>query len=133
MNYGKVLPYSSESILGSECISCLGQNNNNNNNNNNNDNGNNNVEASEMCQEIYERSVKCEQSMSISSPDTSGCDFIHKQLPKLVNASKAITGRGNKAAKAFAWIFAITTLFFGAYAYYLFRKIKSGKVSLSSQ
>lgn len=125
MNYGKALPYSKESMVGSECISCMDQQNDDQNNNNNNQNG----EANQLCEEMYEQSVRCETSMDIYTKDTSGCEYINKQLPNLVNASRNIRG-SNRTAKAFAWIFALTTLFFGAYAYYLIRKIKNGKVTL---
>ena len=45
-NYGRMLPYSSNSIVGQDCISCLEVDNDNNNNQNNqnynyNNNGNN--------------------------------------------------------------------------------------------
>lgn len=68
------------------------------------------------------------------SPDTSGCEFIDNILPRLESASLAITtGRRSGTGNAFAWLFALTTLLFGAYSYFLYRKIKRGSVTLSSQ
>merc|ERR1711933_211498 len=79
--YGNSLPYSSESLVTDECISCMApkdedqdgnqnQNGNNNNyyyNNGNNNNGNNNNngdeeedEVKEFCEQLYEEAGKCE-------------------------------------------------------------------------
>jgi hypothetical protein len=134
-NYGASLPFSSESMVKRECISCKQyEQNNNNNNNGNNNNGNyyQNYEINEICEQSYESAVKCESAMSISYKDTTGCDYINNILPRLTSASKSagvhgsLSASGNGAAKAFAWIFAATTVLFGAYAYFLYRKIKRG-------
>jgi hypothetical protein len=146
--YGASLPYSASTskalVETSDCISCIstsqnGNNNNKNNNNNNQQNYNNNqyyAQASEMCQQLYNQAAKCESGMSVTYPDTYGCDFINKVLPRLESASQS-TVYGNsgsgKAAKVFAWLFGITSVIFGAYAYFLYRKIKRGAVQLSAQ
>jgi hypothetical protein len=124
MNSGATLPFSKESIVVSGCISCKDQQNNNNSD-----------QPSELCQEVYQSAAKCESAMSGSqSPDTSGCEFIDNILPRLESASLAITtGRRSGTGNAFAWLFALTTLLFGAYSYFLYRKIKRGSVTLSSQ
>lgn len=143
-NYGQELPFISTSIVGHECITCKQEDENNNNNNNNN-NQNENFEAKEVCQQTYEMAAKCEENMEKQyNKDTSGCDYINNILPKLDSASRSIasggkssmtasSGSSGKAAKAFAGIFAFTTVLFAAYAYFLYRKIKRGSVNLSSQ
>lgn len=158
---GMTMPYSDEPIIPhNECMTCQDQeqmreyeqeqmqnqyNNNGNNNNNYNQNQQNqynngnfyyDVEPSELCQNSYERAVRCESGMNIAYPDESGCDFIKTYLPKMDGASRSFSSSISSSggpAKAFAWIFGITTVLFGAYAYFLYRKIKRGAVNLSSQ
>merc|ERR1711966_594041 len=81
-HYGKALPYSSESIVSNDCISCMrpaeddGNNNNNNNNNKNYNNGDYNYnqnqnqnqeepEVLEMCESLYEEAGKCESNLNV--------------------------------------------------------------------
>ena len=152
---GMEMPYSKSAIIPhGECLSCedqeqarenayqQNQNGNNNNNQNNNNQNNNNgnwyydMEPSELCANSYERAARCETGMNVAYPDTTGCTFINTYLPKLESASRSFTkisGASSGPAKAFAWIFGITTVLFGAYAYFLYRKIKRGAVNLSSQ
>jgi hypothetical protein len=153
---GVDLPYASQAIIpAGECMSCEDPeqkreyeqnqyNGNNNNNNGDNNNGNNNgnngwyydAEPSELCQESYERAVKCETNMNLAYPDTTGCTFINNYLGKLESASRSFTttsGSGSATASVMAWLFGFTTIMFGAYAYFLYRKIKRGAVSLAGQ
>ena len=136
-NYGATLPFSehSDPIVVSECISCEDVDENQNNNNNNNNNWNQ-AEPNELCAQLYERSARCEKNMDIQYPDSTGCEFINKILPKLESASSSFSrvsgGAGGSAAKALAWVFGITTVILGGYSYFLYRKIKRGSVSLSS-
>jgi len=146
-NYGQTLPFSSEAIISHECISCKQvDENNNNNNQNQNNNGNNNYynqdyEITELCEQSIEQAAACEQNMDINYQDNRGCDYINNILPRLEAASRAVGGGGSsssalgsgKAGAVLAWIFAATTILFGAYAYFLYRKIKRGSVNLSSQ
>jgi hypothetical protein len=136
-NYGIELPYVSTSMVSTECISCKAVEQNNNNNNN----GEENYNVAEICQQSYENAAKCETNMDTYYKDTSACDYIQNILPRLEAASRSIGGGGSKssasgggkAATALAWVFAATTIMFGAYAYFLYRKIKRGSVNLSSQ
>jgi len=140
-NYGQTLPFSGEAIVTSECMDCK-QVDEDQNNNNNNNNGNGNayyyqqeLEVTEFCEQSYELAAKCEEKLDVNNKDTSGCDYINNILPRLETASRSIsTGSSEgKAAKAFAGIFAFTTVLFAAYAYFLYRKIKRGSVDLASQ
>jgi len=143
-NYGSELPYASEAMVESDCLSCQDVDEDNNNNNNNNNNGNNNgndyyyyyqeLEVNEMCGEVYEQAAKCEQSMDVNWPDSTGCDYINNILPRLESATRNIKNRssGGGAAIAFAWIFAISTVLFGSYAFFLYRKLDRNRVDLSS-
>ena len=142
-HYGVELPFSSEPIVESgECISCKQvdeDNGNNNNNNNNNNNGNyyyEELEVTEMCEGIYEQAAKCESNLDISWPDSSGCEYIQNILPRLEKATRGVKSRGSSessgAAVGFAWVFAITTLIFASYAFFLYRKLDRNRVDLSS-
>jgi hypothetical protein len=135
---GTELPYSSKSIVQeNDCIACqtVAEENGDNNNNNNN---NNNVQIEELCSTIHAEAAKCEENTSITYADTSACDYIKNILPRLDAASRNIGtktsySKPGKASKAFAFIFAFTTVLFAAYAYFLYRKIKRGVVALASQ
>jgi hypothetical protein len=127
MNYGVALPYSTEPIIKSgECVSCASSNNDNDNNG-----YGYSAEPTELCENAYESAVRCESRMlNLYYPDTSGCDYINSILPRLTNAAKSGVGSSSRAAVGFAWLFGISTMVFGSYAYFLYRKIKRGSVSL---
>jgi len=139
-HYGVELPFSSESMVDSnECLSCKMVNQDNNNNQNQN-NGNNyyyqeELEVNEMCEGVYELAAKCETNMDTYYPDTAGCEYIENILPRLEKATRGVSTRGSSAdggaAKAFAWVFGITTVIFGAYAFFLYRKLDRNRVDLS--
>jgi len=138
-NYVDSLPYSSESIIGDECISCLDLNDAN-------DDGGQ-VELTELCQEMYEQSGKCEQDMSgIYYPNNGGCDYINNILPAI---SKVYSGRSssrnaisNKLSSlnegnvsVLTVTLGVTTLFFAVLSYSLYKKISdaSNSIDLSQQ
>ena len=139
-NWGQSLPYSAKYpaiITPGECISCeqVDEEQNqyqNYQNNQNQYNWNQDQESIELCQQSYEQAAKCETGMDIYYADSSGCDFIKNTLPSL---HAAATGgmSGGSTTTALAWLFGITTGLFGAYAYFLYRKIKRGSVTLASQ
>ena len=134
-NYGASLPFSNEAIVStSECMSCKQVDRDNNNNYYYEEE----LEPTELCEMAYETAVKCETKMNINYKDTSGCDYINTILPKLSSASRSSgiyggkVGSSGNAGSAFAWIFACTTIIFGAYAYFLYRKIKRGSAQMSA-
>lgn len=140
-NYGAELPFYSESMVKSECISCQQVDNDNNNNNNGNNNGNYNYETIELCEQSYEQAARCETNLSPNSqyfyPDTSGCTYINTILPRLESATTSVHKKissgsdGNGPARTFAVLFAISTIILGAYSFFLYRKIHRAKVNLS--
>lgn len=130
---GETLPYSTSSmVIHGDCIACkiAGEDNGD---------GEEQFEIAEICDKVYEEAAKCEEGVEgIQYPDSSACEYINTILPKLDAASRSIgsktsTAPEGKAAKAFAFIFAFTTVLFGAYAYFLYRKIKRGVVALAAQ
>lgn len=110
------------------------------NNNNNQNNQNQNQEASELCQQAYQRAAKCETNLKTSNayyyPDTSGCDYIKNILPRLTKASSSVSSGSrrssmNGASVAFAIIFFLTSCVLAAYSFFLYRKIHRAKVNLA--
>jgi hypothetical protein len=111
---------------------------------NNNDNGNyyeeDEDEISEMCEEVYDESLKCESALSSSVtqyPQTNGCTFINKALTKMEKASQSASNRsssggggGASASTVFAWIFGLSTLGLGAFVYQLLKKQSDHKQAL---
>lgn len=139
-SYGRSLPFSDESLVSPyKAISCKQVDQDADNqyyNNGNNDYYNQDVEINEFCENMYELSAKCEKGLNKASnyywsPDNEACTYIEKTLPAMDAATFGASTSGN-AAKAFAWIFALTTLGLGGYVVYL-HKNKDRKVDLSSQ
>jgi len=144
MNYGATLPYSSgvNSLVEGDCISCKEPDENDGNNGNNNgDDQQDEDKVIQMCEEMYQMSGRCESNVVASSNyqyiDTSGCEYINNILPKLEQNSKSVksanSSGGGKASVVLAWLFGVTTLALGVYAFLLFRKLRRSKVNLSEQ
>lgn len=154
-HYGKSLPYSSESIISNDCISCMqpaeedeneNQNNNNNNNNQNynNNNGDYNYnynqeeqeepEVLEFCTNLYQDAGKCESSMNIYNhwPNTMACEFIQGLNPwgKTRIFSSFAEAKKNVTPGVLAGVFAVTTAAFGGVSYFLHRKLQRQSVGL---
>jgi hypothetical protein len=134
--FGKELPFSSESIVKNDCISCKEVQEDDGNNNANDEADEDQV--IEFCEELYDTSGKCETNVASTAtyPDESACEYINKILPRLEANSKSISSGSSTsgtAAKAFAWIFACTTIALGAYAFLLFRKLRRSKTNLADQ
>jgi len=116
--YGKELPYKTQSLVDSTCISCVEEDDND-------DDGS--PETNEFCQQLHEESAGCEKNLKISAyaayytASTEACTFISKTLPALVQVSKS-DGSALYVAQTFAWLFAISSLGLGFLAYY-FHKI----------
>jgi len=98
---GWTLPYSSGGLTGRGCESCSAYN----------DNGE--YQVSEMCQQLYEWSGKCETNMEYTGQygaDTSKCESIELMMP-------ASSG-GASAGKIIGWlIFALVVVGVAGFAY----------------
>jgi hypothetical protein len=126
---GENLPYSSQSIITNDCLSCQQVNNGDNDNNNNNAYG-----VSESCAEIYDEAGKCESilysSGVVAEPNTNACTYI-KGI-KVVRRDGIITqvgSKANKTASIFIGIFVVAFVLLAAYVYYL--KTKLDRVSIN--
>jgi hypothetical protein len=118
---GMALPYSTKSIIGSECNSCL-QVDENENNNNNNNNGENQVEITEVCQQAYMNAGKCENHLENGAayPNDNACTYI--EGIKVVREDGMVfyqKAHANAVTTAFIVIFAMAFFAMGFYVWYL--------------
>ena len=116
---GRELPYSSESLVANDCIACADAQNED-------DDG---VQVLEFCEDVYERSAKCEKHLNVDGAVTGGCEYIHKILPRM----EALANGKAPTSTVLAWLFGVTTLATSGAAYYFFAKAQRSEVQLSSQ
>lgn len=131
-SYGQAMPYSTESLIDAECVSCKEPQDADDQNNG--DQGDED-EVLEVCERLYEDAGKCESGLTEGTtyyPNTYACDFIQtlKAPGKMAGASK---GSSVSASKVFAGLFAATTVLFAGVAYFLYQKAKRQNVHLSGQ
>lgn len=137
-NYGKAMPYSSESIITNECISCERVDNDNNNNGNGGNyyyrNNNKDKEVLQFCEEIYEDAGKCETDLDAYGhyANTMACEFIEglKASGKDRIFSALAEASSNVTPKVLAGVFAVTTLVFGGVALHFHKKLHRQSVGL---
>jgi len=127
-SYGQALPYSEDSLIDSDCLSCKEPQDQDQNNQ---DDQEDEDEVIEMCERLYEDAGKCESGLSTGVtyyPNTYACEFI-----ETLQAPGGITSESTFAAsKVFAGIFAATTLVLAGVAYAFHTKGKRNNVDLSS-
>ena len=137
---GKALPYSSESLVGMDCVSCKerGENDGNDNDDNNNNNNQNEEEnLLEFCDEIYQQAGKCESTLDdgvISYPNENACTYI--EGIKIVREYGVVVqsgGTNSMTANVFLLFLGVAFVSVGAYVTYLRTKLDRVKVNLSMQ
>jgi hypothetical protein len=128
-NEGVSMPYSEDSIVENECMTCEEAVE---------DNGNGYYyapETKEMCTDIYNEAGKCESAMSSddnANINENACSYL--EGIKTVGASGIINsgnGGANKVASAFISIFGVSFVLLGSYVYYLKTKLDRGRINLS--
>lgn len=126
---GTALPYTSKSLVSNNCISCKEPSQYDDDYNADQDDTD---AVTEICEELYDRSAKCETNLKITTKSTGGCDFIHRILP---GVERVVANRsGARAPVVWAWIFATTTVLAVAAAAYLLSKLRRKRgVNLSAQ
>jgi hypothetical protein len=131
--FGQELPYQDTSIVDSDkCLSCLEPVEYDDDANNDNADGD---QVREICEELYDRSAKCEQNLADGvtySKSNGACDYMHNILPR---AERVVTGKtGLTASTFFAGLFFVSTVAVAAWAVTLYRKLEgsTGAVGLSS-
>lgn len=127
-NYGQSLPYSSESLIGDECVSCKEPADDDDNNDGDQDDED---AVLEICERLYEDAGKCESGLAQGVtyyPNTYGCTFIDSlHAPGKMSSSKSSV----PASKVFAGLFAATTAVFAGVAFHLYKKSSRQNVALS--
>jgi len=121
---GSALPYSSTSLVGSDCVSCLAVNDG--------DDDGQEDESSEMCEAIYQGAGKCESGLSIDYPNENACTFM--EGIKIIRKSGVVSTdepAASKTASAFIGVFAVSSCMLGAYVYYLKTKLDKAKINLA--
>jgi len=133
LTYGKTLPYSESTMIGSECMSCKESADADQNNDNDEQDAD---EVKESCEQLYEASGKCEAGLSsyIQNPNNNGCNFM--EGIKIVRKNGVVVrgpGSKNTTASVFIGLFAASFVLLGGYAYYLKTKLDRAKVNLVSE
>lgn len=121
---GTSLPYSSESLVGSNCVSCLAENDQ--------DDDDAEDETSEMCEAVYQGAGKCESGLNIDYPNENACTFM--EGIKIIRKTGVVSTdepAPSKTASAFVGIFAVSSCMLGAYVYYLKTKLDKAKINLA--
>lgn len=124
---GTSLPYSTTSIVDTECYSCAGETEKN-------EYGYYETSTKEACSELYEVAGKCESRLSgeVSTVNESACTYM--QGIKITRKNGIIISglaTRNKVASAFIGIFSCSFVLLGSYVYYLKTKLDRGSVNLS--
>ena len=124
---GQALPYSTKSIIGHECMSCLDTSANAEED----ADGENQAATLEVCQNLYQASGKCENGMNLGYgvyPTTLACDFIKglNHWGKTRIAAEYHEFARHMTPGVLAGVFACTTVLFGGVSYYIHTKMHGG-------
>jgi hypothetical protein len=124
---GQALPYSTTSLIGHECMSCLDTSADAEED----ANGENQAATLEVCQKLYQASGKCENNMILGYgmyPNTLACDFIKglNHWGKTRIAAEYREFARHITPGVLAGVFACTTVLFGGVSYYIHTKMYGG-------
>lgn len=112
---GQTLPYSSESLVGMDCVSTQEVN----------DDGE--VGLYEQVQELYQAAGKCEDNLeygTVDEPNSNACSYIAGvKIVREDGVVRSSNGRSNPVATAFIVIFAMAFVAMAFYVYYLRTKM----------
>jgi len=127
---GQNLPYSSESLIGADCFSCVEPQDVNQQNNQDQQDED---EIKEFCLELYQSAGKCEKKLNniYVEPNNNACTYM-KGIKITRSNGVIISGAANKneVASAFIGIFAVSFILLGAYVYYLKTNLDRAKINL---
>jgi hypothetical protein len=129
---GQALPYSAESIIHMDCISCKEPADYNEDGNDNQDED----AVVEMCETIYATAGKCEPALEatghVYQANENACNYISGI--KVIRKDGMITqvgSKANKTASIFIGIFVVAFVLLAAYVYYLKLKLDRASINLS--
>lgn len=125
---GEEMPYSSESVVGMDCVSCKEPEDGN-------EDGDDEEDADaviEMCEQIYQMSGKCESSMGVTEPNNNACTYMEGiKIMRKDGVVEMKAGGANKAASVFIGLFVVAFVLLAAYVYYLRTKLDRASINLS--
>jgi len=125
---GASLPYATESLIGSDCVSCLQVDDADD------DDDANEVEVSETCMQLYESSGKCETELSIDDANENACTYMEGvKITRKNGTVQVAAAAASKSASAFIGIFAVSFSALAGYVYFLQTKLDGAKINLSDQ
>lgn len=127
---GQSLPYSSESIVGMECVPCTPLAEIEEDDGNGNQNQDDDVEVKEVCEQLYQTSGKCENNLGNDDPNYNACNYMEGIKVIRKDGVVEVYNAGSSTAAAFIGVFAVTSCLLGGYAYYLKTKVGNGKIDL---
>jgi|UniRef100_A0A8J9SFB8 hypothetical protein len=119
--FGFNLPYSSESLVTSQCVGCGSSD------------GNGNVETNQMCGNVYSMSGKCETRMAVDYPNESSCGYIEGiKVIREDGVIRSSTVRKSKAAAVSIGLFTTVSVLLAGYAFYLRTKLGRAQINLAA-
>jgi len=127
---GQSLPYSSVSLIGADCFSCVEPQDVNQQNNQDQQDED---EIKEFCLELYQAAGKCENKLNINNIELNNNACTYMKGIKITRSNGVIISgpaNKNKVASAFIGIFAVSFVLLGAYVYYLKTKLDRAKINL---
>jgi hypothetical protein len=117
--YSFNLPYSSQSIIQDDCLSCSVSS----------DSGS---DSESRCTTIYHSSGKCESKLPIDYPNNSACTFIEDLKISKYGSIMGMTMK-NKGASVAIGLLTFTTILLGFYANFVWKKFQRAKLHLSNE
>jgi hypothetical protein len=121
--YGFNLPYSSASMISSRCVGCLDAD----------DNDADGSYVSELCQNVYKNSGKCETRMAIDYPNESSCDYIEGiKVIREDGVIRTSSVRKSKSAAVAIGVFMTLSVLLAGYVFYLRTKLGRAQINLAA-
>jgi hypothetical protein len=121
--YGFNLPYSSASMISSRCIGCLDTD----------DDDADGSYVSELCQNVYKNSGKCETRMAIDYPNESSCDYIEGiKVIREDGVIRTSSVRKSKSAAVAIGVFMTLSVLLAGYVFYLRTKLGRAQINLAA-
>jgi len=122
---GETMPYSSKTMIGSNCMTCLEDQEQND------DDAEDEDEVKQACETVYQMAGKCETYLSVKYPNENACSYI-KGI-KILRTDGVVTvssAQPSKTAGAFIGLFGVAFVLLGGYVFYLKSKLDRARITL---